>query len=238
MIEAVPLAEVIQHQRSAAHPPCQSAQPSKLFCPDWAIHNLDRYGTPALQHLVLVGTSVALGFALAFGLALLSHRRRWLQEPLIGVTGILYTVPSLAFFFLLLPVTGFGKDTAIIALSAYNLQIIYRNILAGLANVPGGVKDAARGMGLTENQLLWRIELPLGSPEIIAGLRIATVSTVAIASLAFFAGGGGLGDPLYKDLSFLTNIILAGGMMIVMALTLDAGLLAFQYLIAPWRRVR
>jgi osmoprotectant transport system permease protein len=237
MIET-PLAAVVIHHRSENDLPCQAAQPSKLFCPDWAIHNLDRYGTPALQHLVLVGASVALGFALAFALALLSHRRRWLQEPLIGLTGVLYTVPSLAFFFLLLPVTGFGKDTAILALSAYNLQIIYRNILAGLANVPYSVKDAARGMGINERQLLWRVELPLALPEIVAGLRIATVSTVAIASLAFFAGGGGLGSPLYQDISFLTNIILAGGIMIVMALTLDTGLLAFQRFATPWRRVQ
>jgi osmoprotectant transport system permease protein len=237
MIET-PLAAVVIHHRSENDLPCQAAQPSKLFCPDWAIHNLDRYGTPALQHLVLVGASVALGFALAFALALLSHRRRWLQEPLIGITGVLYTVPSLAFFFLLLPVTGFGKDTAILALSAYNLQIIYRNILAGLANVPHSVKDAARGMGVNERQLLWRVELPLALPEIVAGLRIATVSTVAIASLAFFAGGGGLGAPLYQDISFLTNIILAGGLMILMALTLDAGLLAFQRFATPWRRLQ
>jgi osmoprotectant transport system permease protein len=238
MIELTPLAQVVIHHRSENNLPCQAAQPSKLFCPDWAAHNLDRYGTPALQHLVLVGASVALGFALAFALAVLSHRRRWLQEPLIGVTGVLYTVPSLAFFFLLLPVTGFGKDTAIIALSAYNVQIIYRNILAGLANVPHSVKDAARGMGINENQLLWRVELPLALPEIVAGLRIATVSTVAIASLAFFAGGGGLGAPLYQDISFLTNIILAGGIMILMAMTLDASLLAFQRFATPWRRVQ
>jgi osmoprotectant transport system permease protein len=238
MIEVPPLAQVVIHHRSENNLPCQAAQPSKLFCPDWALHNLDRYGSPALQHLVLVGASVSLGFALAFALALLSHRRRWLQEPLIGVTGVLYTVPSLAFFFLLLPVTGFGKDTAIIALSAYNVQIIYRNILAGLANVPPSVKDAARGMGINENQLLWRIELPLALPEIVAGLRIATVSTVAIASLAFFAGGGGLGAPLYQDISFLTNIILAGGLMILMAMTLDSGLLAFQRFATPWRRVQ
>jgi osmoprotectant transport system permease protein len=238
MIEVPPLAQVVIHHRSENNLPCQAAQPSKLFCPDWALHNLDRYGSPALQHLVLVGASVSLGFALAFALALLSHRRRWLQEPLIGVTGVLYTVPSLAFFFLLLPVTGFGKDTAIIALSAYNVQIIYRNILAGLANVPPSVKDAARGMGINENQLLWRIELPLALPEIVAGLRIATVSTVAIASLAFFAGGGGLGAPLYQDISFLTNIILAGGLMILMAMTLDSVLLAFQRFATPWRRVQ
>ena len=98
----------------------------------------DRYVTPTLEHLFLVLVSVALGFAIAFGMSLLSHRRRWLVPPFIGATGILYTIPSVAFFFLLLPITGRGTDTALIALTAYNLQIIYRNIVAGLANVPGG----------------------------------------------------------------------------------------------------
>jgi osmoprotectant transport system permease protein len=135
-----------------------------------------------------------------------------------------------------LPITGFGTDTAVIALAAFNLQIIYRNVIAGLANVPPAVKDAGRGMGLTDRQLLWQVELPLAAPEIIGGLRIATVSTVAIASLAFFAGAGGLGEPIYTQLNFLTNIIIAGGIMILMALALDAGLLLAQRFATPWRR--
>jgi osmoprotectant transport system permease protein len=231
----LPLAAVELHNRAAGDLPCQ-AQEGKLFCPDWAIHNLDRYGTPTAQHVKLVVLSVVIGFAVAFVLALTSHRRRWLEGPLLGVTAVLYTVPSLAFFFLLLPLTGFGTDTAVIALAAYNLQIIYRNVVAGLHNVPADVKDAGRGMGLTARQLLWRVELPLAFPEIIAGLRIATVSTVAIASLAFFAGAGGLGEPIYTQISFLTNIILAGGIMILLALALDAGLLALQRFATPWRR--
>ena len=153
---------------------------------------------------------------IAFALALLSHRRRWLVPAVHRASpGVLYTIPSIAFFFLLLPITGRGNDTAIIALTAYTLQIIYRNIVAGLANVPGAAKDAGRGMGMTDRQLLWRVELPLAVPEIIAGLRIATVSTVAIATLAVFAGGGGLGAELYGDITFKTGIvIIAGGIAI------------------------
>jgi osmoprotectant transport system permease protein len=234
MIDWLMLGQVEIHRRTEL--PCQS-QEGKLFCPDWAIHNLDRYVTPTGQHVKLVVLSVLIGFGVAFALALLSHRRRWLQPPLLGITGVLYTVPSLAFFALLLPITGFGSDTAVIALAAFNLQIIYRNVVAGLANVPKAVKDAGRGMGLTNRQLLWRVELPLAAPEIIGGLRIATVSTVAIASLAFFAGGGGLGEPIYTQLNFLTNIILAGGIMILMAFALDAILLAIQRFATPWRRV-
>jgi len=208
------------------------------FCFDWAADNFDRYVNPALEHLMLVLVSVTLGFFIAFALALLSHRRRWLQPPILGATGVIYTVPSIAFFFLLLPITGRGADTAIIALTAYTLQIIYRNIVAGLANVPTDAKDSGRGMGMTDRQLLWRVELPLAVPEIIAGLRIATVSTVALATLAVFAGGGGLGDPIYADLTFKTNVVIAGGLAILMAIAFDALLVVAQRFVIPWRRAR
>jgi osmoprotectant transport system permease protein len=220
--------------KDRSDPTC--VQSNGLFCPDWAIDNIDRYVDPTLQHLLLVVISVGLGFAIAFTLALLSHRRRFLQPPLLVGTGILYTLPSLAFFFLLLPITGRGKDTAIIALTAYTLQIIYRNTVTGLNNVPAGVKDSARGMGLTENQMLWKVEIPLAMPEIIAGLRIATVSTVAIATLAVFAGAGGLGEPLYQQIDFKTNVIIAGGIAILMAIAFDVLLLAFQRMRTPWLR--
>jgi osmoprotectant transport system permease protein len=217
--------------------PCQ-ADPSNVFCFDWAREHINRYGTPTLQHFELVVISVILGFAVAFAVALLAHRRRWLQPPLLAATGVLYTVPSIAFFSLLLPITGLGRDTAIIALSAYTLQIIYRNTMTGLANVPNSVKDAARGMGMTERQVLWKVELPLATPEIVAGLRIATVSTVAIATLAVFAAAGGLGTKIYGEgnLSFPTSIILAGTIAILMALAFDLVILFGQRLLTPWRR--
>jgi osmoprotectant transport system permease protein len=224
-------------ERTSETLPCQAT--GKLFCFDWAKDNIDRYGTPTVQHLELVAISVLVGFAVAFALALAAHRRRWLQPPLLAATGIIYTVPSLAFFFLLLPITGLGRDTVIIALSAYTLQIIYRNTVTGLANVPDAARDAARGMGMTDRQILWRVELPLATPEIVAGLRIATVSTVAIATLAVFASGGGLGKPIYTEagLTFKTNIILAGGIAILMAVAFDAILYGVQRVATPWRRV-
>jgi osmoprotectant transport system permease protein len=208
------------------------------LCPGWMLDHLDRYGDPTGQHLVLVLSSVGLGFAIAFGLAILSHRQRWLVPPILGATGVLYTVPSIAFFFLLLPITGRGKETAIIALTAYSLQIIYRNIVAGLSNVPADAKESGRGMGMTDNQLFWRVELPLAMPELVAGLRIATVSTVALATLAVFAGGGGLGDPIYHDLTFKGNIVVAGGIAILMALAFDALLVLAQRRLLPWRTVK
>jgi osmoprotectant transport system permease protein len=208
------------------------------FCFGWVVDNFgDRYVTPTLEHLFLVLVSVALGFAIAFGMSLLSHRRRWLVPPFIGATGILYTIPSVAFFFLLLPITGRGTDTALIALTAYNLQIIYRNIVAGLANVPPEAKDAGRGMGMTDRQVLWRVELPLSVPEIVAGLRIATVSTVAIATLAVFAGGGGLGEQLVgSNLTFKTNVLVVAVLAIGMAIVFDLLLLFAERRLTRWQR--
>lgn len=224
-------------ERSTGTLPCQ-AHASHLFCWDWAKENIDRYGTPTVQHIELVLLSLLLGFVVAFALALLAHRTRWLRPPLLAGTGVLYTIPSIAFFFLLLPITGRGRDTAIIVLAAFTLQIIYRNTMVGLDNVPASAKDAARGMGFTERQILWRVELPLATPEIIGGLRIASLSTVAIATLAVFAGAGGLGTQIYGsgNLTFPTSIILAGGIAILMALALDLMLLLVQRLTTPWRQ--
>ena len=207
-------------------------------CIGWAVENFDRYVTPLLEHIVLVGVSVVLGFLIAFALALLSHRRRWLIPAFTGATGVIYTLPSIALFTLLLPITGRGTVTAIIALTLYNLQIIYRNMVVGLANVPGSVRDAGLGMGMSKRQLFWRIELPLATPEIIAGLRVATVSTVAIATLAVFAGAGGLGAELYSDIAFKTGIVVTGGLAIALALALDGALVLSQRVLTPWRKVR
>jgi len=212
-------------------------QANDLFCPGWAIENFDRYVDPTLEHLVLVGASMAAGFTIAFALALLAHRFNWLSTPFLAATGVLYTVPSIAFFFLLLPITGLGRTTAIIALTAFTLQILFRNIVTGLNGVPGEVKDAGRGMGLSDRQLLWRAELPLAVPEIFAGLRIATVSTVALATLAVFANGGGLGVPIYEQIEFKTNIIVAGGLCMLMAILFDVALLLVQRALTPWLRV-
>jgi osmoprotectant transport system permease protein len=224
-------------ERSSATLPCQATD--KLFCFDWAREHIGRYETPTVQHVELVVFSVLIGFTIAFALALLAHRRRWLQQPLLAVTGVLFTIPSIAFFFLLLPITGRGRDTAIVALSVYTLQIIYRNTMTGLANVPESVKDAARGIGMTDRQILWRVELRLATPEIFAGLQIATVSTVAIATLAVLAGGGGLGTQIYGsgNLSFPTSIVLAGGIAVLMSIVFGVLLFGLQRLLTPWRRV-
>jgi osmoprotectant transport system permease protein len=215
---------------------------NETVCLDWAIENVDRFVSPTLEHLVLVALSVAFGFAIALAMAVLSHRRRWLVPAFTGASGVLYTIPSIALFLLLLPITGRGDVTAVIALTLYTLQIIYRNIVTGLGNVPESAKDAGRGMGMTDRQLLWRVELPLAVPEVIAGLRIATVSTVAIATLAIFAGGGGLGETIYtegllRDV-FKTAIVVGSAIAIAMAIAFDAIYVGVQRWLAPWRQVR
>jgi osmoprotectant transport system permease protein len=235
MSSAPAIAQVILHNRS--HPDC--IQRNEFFCPSWALDNIHRYVHPALEHVILVLASVCLGFAIAFVLALLAHRYRPLAAPFLAATGVLFTIPSIAFFFLLLPITGRGRTTAIIALTAFTLQIIYRNIVTGLNGVPENVRDAGRGMGLTQRQLLWRVELPLALPEIIAGLRVATVSTVAIATLAVFVNGGGLGTEIYSagNLTFKTGILIAGSLAILIAILFDLALVSFQRFATPWQRV-
>jgi osmoprotectant transport system permease protein len=206
------------------------------FCPDWIWHHVGDYVSPTVRHLELTVTAVVCGFVIAFALAIAAHRKRWLVAPITGVTGILYTIPSLAFFALLLPITGFGFVTATIALTSYTLLILFRNIVTGLDNVPEEARDAARGMGMGREQMLWSVELPLALPEIIAGVRIATTTTVGLATLAFFAGAGGLGEKINSDIAFKSNIVLGGALCLLLALVFDVLLLGLQRLLAPWQR--
>jgi osmoprotectant transport system permease protein len=208
------------------------------FCPSWIAHNWHRYTHPFLQHVYLTLVAMTIGFLIATGLAILAHRRRWLVGPIITITGIMYTIPSLALFFLLQPVTGRGDTTALIALVSYTLLIIFRNVTAGLENVPPETRDAARGVGLTPNQVLWRVEVPLALPEIMAGLRVAATTTVGLATLAFFAGAGGLGGSIFADLTFKSNVVVAGGLCVLLALVLDLLILGVQRALTPWRRAR
>jgi osmoprotectant transport system permease protein len=226
-----PLAQVEIQERSG-----EGCVQENGFCPDWIADNFDRYVDPFWQHVFLTLVSVGIGFGIAFALALLAHRRRWLTGPIVGFTGVLYTIPSIALFLLLLPLTGRGNTTAIVALVSYTLLIIFRNITTGLDNVPEENRDAGRGMGLTERQLLWRVELPLAVPEILAGLRIAITTTVGLATLAFFAGAGGLGQEIYADINFKSNVVTAGGLAVLLAAVLDVFVLGVQRLLTPWRR--
>ena len=223
-----PLAQVEIRERN------DSCVADNGFCPDWIADNFDRYVDPFFQHVLLTVVAMGIGFAISFSLALIAYRRRWLINPVTQVTGVLYTIPSIAAFFLLLPVTGRGFVTATIALVAYVLLIIFRNVLTGLDNVPGDIKDAGRGMGLTDRQLLWRVEIPLALPEIMAGLRIAATTTVGLATLAFFAGAGGLGEQIFADITFKSNVVVAGVLAVLLAAILDGLILLAQRAVTPW----
>ncbi len=228
-----PLAQLQVRRRTGA-----SCVAENGFCPDWIAENLDRYIEPFLQHVYLTVVSVGIGFVIAASLGILAHRRPWLSGPFLAVTGALFTIPSPAAFLLLLPFTGFGPTTAIIALVIYTQVIIFRNVTNGLRNVPPEVVDAARGQGLTDAQILRKVELPLALPEILAGLRIAATSTVGLATLAFFAGAGGLGEEIESQINFKSNVVAAGGLAVLLAASLDLLILGVQRLATPWTRVR
>jgi osmoprotectant transport system permease protein len=210
------------------------------FCWGWVqAHWGDTLQPALLEHLKLAGIAVSIGFVIAFAAALLAYRYRRLDQPIGLVSDFLYTIPSLALFQLLVPITGITVTTVEVALVAYTLLILYRNILEGLRGVPAEVREAARGMGLTPLQALVRIELPLASPTILAGLRIATVSTISIATIAAFILPQGLGRPIFIGITqdvFKTEIIAAGALTIALALAADAVLVVAQRLITPWRR--
>jgi osmoprotectant transport system permease protein len=212
-----------------------------LFCWDWVRDHWGDTLQPALvQHVELTGIAVGIGFAIAFVLALVAHRARFLEQPLGLVSTLLYTIPSLALFQLLVPITGLSTTTVEIALVSYTLVILFPNILAGLSSAPPEVLEAARAMGLTPRQLLWRVELPLALPAIAAGLRIAVVSTISIATIAAFLLPKGLGYPIFFALKeptpFKTEIYAAGALAVGLALAADAVLVLLRRLLVPWRR--
>jgi osmoprotectant transport system permease protein len=214
---------------------------NRAFCWDWASEHWGDTLWPALvQHLELTAIAVGLGFAIAFALALLAHRLRRIEQPVGIVCALLYTIPSLALFQLLVPFTGLTRTTVEIALVAYTLVILFPNIVAGLRSVPDEVLEAARGMGLTRRQVLLRIELPLAVPAIVGGLRIAVVSTIAIATIAAFVVPEGLGSPIFFAIKlpepFKTEIYAAGALAVGLALACDAALLGLRRALAPWAR--
>ena len=213
------------------------------FCTDWMSKHWGDTLQPALvQHIELTLIAVGVGFAIAFLLALIGFRWRLFDAPLGGLTDLLYSIPSLALFQLLVPLTGLTVTTVEIALTSYTLFILYRNIVAGLRSVPAEVLESARGMGLTRLQTFFRVELPLAAPAILAGVRIATVATISIATVAAFLIQYGLGAPIFDAIEtpdlFKTELIAAGGLAILLALSADGLLAVAQRALAPWNRLR
>jgi osmoprotectant transport system permease protein len=210
---------------------------NRTFCWDWfQDHWGDTFQPALVQHVKLTAIAVGIGFAIAMVASLIAHRRGWFETPFTLVAGILYTIPSLALFQLLVPITGLTVTTAEIALVSYTLLILFRNILTGLRGVPPDVREAARGMGLSSRQILWRVELPLALPAIVAGLRVAVVTVISLATVAAFVVDEGLGAPIFQSIAapFNTAFIAAGGLAVLLALVADALLVGGQRLLTPW----
>jgi osmoprotectant transport system permease protein len=191
-----------------------------------------------VEHLWITVVSVLAGLALAVPLGLLARRNATVESVVIGTTTMIYTVPSLALFSLLLPFTGLSPTTVIIGLALYSLTILVRNVLAGLRGVPDEVREAARGVGYSDLRMLWQVELPLALPVIMAGLRVATVSTVALATIGSIVSYGGLGNLLLLAVGnqFKAQIFAASVLCVALAALLDVVLVVVQRLLTPWTR--
>jgi osmoprotectant transport system permease protein len=214
---------------------------NRFFCTDWVRENWGPVLQPRLiEHIELTLIAVGIGFVIALAAAIAAHRLRHVERPFAIVSAVIYTIPSLALFQLLVPFTGLTITTVEVALVGYTLLILFRNTLAGLRSAPPEVLEAARGMGLTSTQTLWRVELPLAVPAIIAGLRIAVVSTIALATVAAFVVSKGLGGPILGALrlDFSTEIIAAGALAVALAIVADVFLVLVQRLVTPWAATR
>jgi osmoprotectant transport system permease protein len=212
-----------------------------LFCWQWVQDHWGDTLQPALlQHLKLTVIAVAIGFAIAFSGALIAHRQHWFETPFGLLSAFLYTIPSLALFQLLVPFTGLSVTTIEIGLVGYTLLILFRNTLTGLREVPEDVIEAARGMGLNARQILVRVELPLALPAIMAGIRIATVTTISLATVAAYITPLGLGHLIFYGLqsSFQTEFMATGALAIALALAADGLLVLAQRALMPWARSR
>ncbi len=208
------------------------------FCWDWFTQNWSDTFVPDLwQHVQLVLIALGVGFVISFGLAVAAHRAHWLVPPVTFLTSLLYTIPSLAAFEILLPITGINWFTVEIALVSYSLLILFTNTLAGLSGVSADVIDAATGIGLTPMQRLIRVELPLALPTIIAGLRVAAVTMVSLATIAAYIVPAGLGKVIFDALSnggFNTAFLAGGILCILLAFVADGVFAILQRLLTPW----
>jgi len=205
---------------------------------DWIAGHLDELAFRLGQHLELTFIAVGVGLVIAFGLSLLVLRSPRLEAPVTWITGTLYTIPSLALFALLVPVTGLSVVTAEIGLVSYTLLILIRNIVRGIRGVPADVREAAVGMGYAPRQLLWRIEIPLALAVIIAGVRLATISTIGLVTVTALIGQGGFGFLILIGIQrfFSTELIAGAVLSVALAIGADALLVLLQRRLTPWAR--
>jgi osmoprotectant transport system permease protein len=206
----------------------------------WISSNVDDIWEQFWEHIVLTVFPVGFGFLLAFPLSLMAIRWPRIYSPLLGMTGVLFSIPTLALFVIMIPVTGLSRATAIIPLTLYTLLILVRNTVEGLAGVPREVSESAEAMGYRRTRRLLRIELPLALPVIVAGLRIATVNTIAYVAITSLIGQGGLGSLMLVGFQrlFPTPLIVGLVLAIAFAVIADLGLLSVERALTPWKRAR
>ncbi|HET7387615.1 MAG TPA: ABC transporter permease [Nocardioidaceae bacterium] len=223
---------------AAADPSCYSRVVNHWVCLGYLHDRASDLGNATLEHLGITVISVALGLAVALPLALLARRFRRLESTILGISTGLYTIPSLALFPLIVPFTGLTPATVVVGLALYSLTILVRNTLEGLRSVPDDVRESAVGLGYGPAKLLFKIELQLALPVIMAGLRIATVSTVALTTVGAIVSYGGLGNLLADGVSsdFKAEILAASVICVLLAVALDVLLLGVQRLLTPWAK--
>ena len=211
------------------------------FCASWLFDNFSsRFEPRIVEHIELTAIAMGVGMLIAFSAAIVAYKNNWFETPFSLFAAFVYTIPSLALFELLVQVTGINRFTVEIGLVSYTLLVLFRNTLTGLRGVPESTIEAAQAMGLTPRQSLVRIEIPLAVPAIMAGVRIATVTTISLATVAAFIGGGGLGALIFDAIQtgFKTEFLAAGGLAIALALVADVLLVLVQRTISPWTRRR
>jgi osmoprotectant transport system permease protein len=215
---------------------------TKIFDPGWMLDNLDQIAERLGQHLVLTIFPLLIGIGVAFLLAVIAMRRPRTYSPITAVTGLLYTIPSLAAFALLRPIFGLSLVTAFIPLATYTLLILFRNFTAGFYGVPADILEAAEGMGYTRRERLLRVELPLAVPLIMSGIRLATVTTIGLATVVAVLGDsfGGLGQLITEGIQtfFPTKYLLGAVLSVGLAVSADYLLVRIERWMTPWAHAK
>jgi osmoprotectant transport system permease protein len=227
--------------RASDHLAAVSEPANPWFTWSFVRDNSDAIQTALREHVTLTLETMVVSLVIAVPLALVAHRWKWLAGPIVGVTGVLYTIPSLSLFAVLAPFTGIRARTVLIGLVIYALLILVRNILAGLQNVPAEVREAATGMGYGRLRMLWRVELPLALPAIVAGVRVATVSTIALVTVGVIVGAGGLGTLIlagFNNNFYRAEIVTASLLTIALGVAADVLLAGVGRVLTPWARRR
>lgn len=205
---------------------------------EWITRRPGEIWQRTVEHLQMTLVAVSIGCLISAALTVLALRYRWTLTPITWIGNLLYTIPSLALFVILIPYTGLGFVTAQIALVSYTIQILVRNMVAGIQGVPVAVTEAATAMGYRRAHRLWAVELPLAAPTIIAGIRIAAVTVIGLVTITALIGNGGYGAFINDGLNrrFSTPIVLGGGLSVLMAFIVDAMLATLQKISTPWSR--